>query len=393
MTRPRGRECRPRGRRRRRPARWPLAAAGFRGDRARPPRAGRRGSTFSSAAPAPGCSLIGYPEHSFSSQLTTRRRYRSKRFRVGDPPPVAGSAAPGLAQLTRGWARCSFDRRPNEQGGLDVRCAPREARASDRNTARDRRRATCGAATQIGETFTPAPDSCLGPITFLQSLSPQASYTVLSPGVITAWSHEASVPTTPIKFKVGNRGPGDSFQDRRGKRAEDACRRARSTRTCDVRITVAGRARRSGSMWSGQGGRNARAAAPAMPGTTFTRRDGRSGPGAAPSTRTTGWTIAARPRRDLSSPTADGDGYGDETQDECPTDGAGRCRRAARHRPARDQITKGAPNKLDKPKVKFKFTADEPDVTLSASSTRSPTSPARRRRRSSASTTASTSSR
>ena len=87
-----------------------------------------------------------------------------------------------------------------------------------------------GAATQIGETFTPAPDSCLGPITFLQSLSPQASYTFLSPGVITAWSHEASVPTTPIKFKVGNRGPGDSFQIV-GKASSRPLSRARSTIT------------------------------------------------------------------------------------------------------------------------------------------------------------------
>ena len=53
-----------------------------------------------------------------------------------------------------------------------------------------------GAATQIGETFTPAPDSCFQP-DHLPAVAPAASllHRSLAQGVITAWSHEASVPT------------------------------------------------------------------------------------------------------------------------------------------------------------------------------------------------------
>ena len=57
---------------------------------------------------------------------------------------------------------------------------------------------------------------------------------------------------------------------------------------------------------------------------------------------------------------ADNDGYGDETQDQCPTD-------ASRQRdctPPETTITKGAPNKTDKTKRKFKFSSSEPDSTF-----------------------------
>jgi hypothetical protein len=59
-------------------------------------------------------------------------------------------------------------------------------------------------------------------------------------------------------------------------------------------------------------------------------------------------------------PDADIDGYGDETQDQCPTD-------ASKHgdcTPPETEITKGAPNKTDKTKLKFKFTSSEPDSTF-----------------------------
>jgi hypothetical protein len=72
-------------------------------------------------------------------------------------------------------------------------------------------------------------------------------------------------------------------------------------------------------------------------------------------------------------PDADGDGYGDETQDECPTDpdtrgpcppGSPEPPGSTDTNPPQTKITKGAPNKLDRHKVKFKFTADEPDATF-----------------------------
>ena len=59
-------------------------------------------------------------------------------------------------------------------------------------------------------------------------------------------------------------------------------------------------------------------------------------------------------------PDADADGFGDETQDECPTDAG----KQTECDPPETTITKGAPNKLDKHKVKFKFTSSEPDSTF-----------------------------
>ena len=61
--------------------------------------------------------------------------------------------------------------------------------------------------------------------------------------------------------------------------------------------------------------------------------------------------------------------------------------------PPETTITKGAPNKTDKTKVKFKFTSSEPDSTFECELDKKPFKPCSRRRRSSNSTTASTSSR
>jgi hypothetical protein len=69
----------------------------------------------------------------------------------------------------------------------------------------------------------------------------------------------------------------------------------------------------------------------------------------------------------ILEPDADGDGFGDETQDQCPTDASiqGPCPPSPPDTdPPESTITKGAPNKLDKSKVKFKFAANEPDVTF-----------------------------
>ncbi len=65
-------------------------------------------------------------------------------------------------------------------------------------------------------------------------------------------------------------------------------------------------------------------------------------------------------------PDADGDGFGDETQDQCPTDAStqGPCPVVPDTDPPETKITKGAPNKPDKTKLKFKFTSSEPGSTF-----------------------------
>ena len=59
-------------------------------------------------------------------------------------------------------------------------------------------------------------------------------------------------------------------------------------------------------------------------------------------------------------PDADADGFGDETQDLCPTDAT----RQGDCTPPETTITKGAPSKTDKSKVKFKFTSSESASTF-----------------------------
>jgi hypothetical protein len=62
-------------------------------------------------------------------------------------------------------------------------------------------------------------------------------------------------------------------------------------------------------------------------------------------------------------PDADADGFGDETQDECPTDAStqGQCPDTD---PPETEITKTPSNKSEKPKAKYKFTSDEPNSTF-----------------------------
>jgi hypothetical protein len=67
-----------------------------------------------------------------------------------------------------------------------------------------------GAATQIGQTFTPT--LCGGNFTYLQSTSPGGQYAAPFAGVITSWSYQApasSVP--PLKFKVARPAGGINF--------------------------------------------------------------------------------------------------------------------------------------------------------------------------------------
>ena len=74
---------------------------------------------------------------------------------------------------------------------------------------------------------------------------------------------------------------------------------------------------------------------------------------------------------------ADGDGFGDETQDQCPgvsgpEDG---CPPAVDTDPPETTITKGAPNKTQKSQVKFKFTSDEAGSTFECKLDKKPYKP------------------
>jgi hypothetical protein len=61
---------------------------------------------------------------------------------------------------------------------------------------------------------------------------------------------------------------------------------------------------------------------------------------------------------------ADGDGYGDESQDGCPTDPQRQDACTPDTDPPETEITKHPANKSKKPKAKFKFTSDDPGATF-----------------------------
>jgi len=212
-------------------------------------------------------------------------------------------------------------------------------------------------AVTLGETFTPG--TCIGPITFLQSASPQSSYAVPSSGVLTSWSYQASAAVSPIKFKLGNRVSGDSFQVD----AESALVTpvADTLNTYPIRVTaapgdvigiylegVAGCARTT------PGYQDHYVEGDVLPGPpqVFTLDEGSY-------------------QLDVSAqlePDADADGYGDETQDECPAEASTQ----ADCDPPETEITKGAPNKLDRHKFKFKFSSSEADSTFECKLDRRP---------------------
>jgi len=70
-------------------------------------------------------------------------------------------------------------------------------------------------------------------------------------------------------------------------------------------------------------------------------------------------------------PDADNDDYGDETQDLCPADVSTQ----ADCSPPETEITKGAPNRLDRSTFKFKFTSDEPGSTFECKIDKKPYKP------------------
>jgi hypothetical protein len=63
-------------------------------------------------------------------------------------------------------------------------------------------------------------------------------------------------------------------------------------------------------------------------------------------------------------PDADRDGYGDETQDRCPTDPSTQGPCPPDTDPPETEITKTPDNRSEKPKAKYRFTADESNSTF-----------------------------
>lgn len=221
-----------------------------------------------------------------------------------------------------------------------------------------------GAAVTIGQTFTPASDAssdCGDNATGLQTVSPNNQYAAPSRGVITSWSFQASASPVPtLKLKVGRAAGGNNYTT-----VGESDLRAPlpgTFSTFPTRISVEAGDVIGAYYLEGDGG----CAAPPAGYVAHAA----AGEQAVGSTAT--YTPLTDVQLDLEAnlePDADSDGFGDETQDQCPSNASvqGPCPPP----PAlpdtsapNTTITKGAPNKTDAEKVKIKFGSSEPNSTF-----------------------------
>ena len=171
------------------------------------------------------------------------------------------------------------------------------------------------AATTVGQLFTPTDTGCTGPITALQTgVASGNSYTVPSAGVITSWSfQENSTTVGGLKLKVGRSPDGTNYtivgESAAGPQTANAVNTypARITVQANDQIGIFFNSGGCASINSGPGDTFAAIGSDVPPNTTA--------PFASSSTSTAKFPVAAFVERD-----DDRDGFGDESQDQCPTD-------------------------------------------------------------------------
>jgi hypothetical protein len=211
------------------------------------------------------------------------------------------------------------------------------------------------AATPIGTTF--APTRNCGGVTLLQSLSPGAQYAVPAPGVITSWSVQAAGFNAGIKFKVGRPVSTNVFTIIGESDLKTPTAGVLNTYT-DIRVPVQ-TGDVIGAYYVGPSdcGRTVAIGA----GYRFHTRPGDVPVGSSPS-----WGFASDLQLDIAAvvePDADGDGFGDETQDQCPTDASKQNECVA----PETTITKGPKNKTRQKQATFEFSSSEPGSTFECS--------------------------
>ena len=169
--------------------------------------------------------------------------------------------------------------------------------------------ASAGAATQIGETFTPTAQC--DAFTFLQTATPPGGpqYTMPSDGVITSWSFQSSAPGTvpPVELKIARAAGGDNFTI--VGEHDGGVPAANTLTTYLVRIPV-----RAGDILGLRAGQSVRNCGRSAPGYRFHEFNGDPAVGA-----TVGFTGPPENfQLDVAAslePDCDKDGLADETQD------------------------------------------------------------------------------
>jgi hypothetical protein len=202
----------------------------------------------------------------------------------------------------------------------------------------------------------------------LQSASPSGSYAAPFAGVITSWSFEAaaSAPAT-LKLKVGRPAGGNSFSIVGESPPKAPTGGAVNTYT-DVRIPV-----RAGDVmgyFALQGGVSSTCTKPGGAGFAVVVRGGDQ----PPSSTVAGYgTPVSQSQLDLSATLerdADGDGFGDETQDRCPGEPgpSNGCPVASGDATAPDTtMTEHPDDKASRKQATFEFTSSEPGSAFECS--------------------------
>jgi hypothetical protein len=216
--------------------------------------------------------------------------------------------------------------------------------------------APASAATTIGQTFTPTID-CGNPDTWTQSSSPTAgpSYAAPTAGVITSWSNQAVAVAETIKLKVARRAGGPDDFTIVGQSGVQTMT-PNTLNTFPTRIPV----RAGDTIGFFHSGGPCGVAAPGA-ATRYANPEADVGPGP-----TQTYLPGLASKLDVSAqlePDADDDGFGDETQDQCPTD----VTRQTDCAPPDTTITQQPKAKTTKKKATFAFTSSEANSTFECS--------------------------
>ena len=203
------------------------------------------------------------------------------------------------------------------------------------------------AAASVGSAFAPT-NPCTSGITFVQTTSPPGtSYAVATAGVISSWQFQAAPASVPqIKFKVFRPNGGSSFTVIGS--SEVVAPAANQLSSYPIRVPVlAGDVIGLATLSAGH--------CAATGSLHFIVGDAAVGTTQAYTAGAGTIDVAA-----VVEPDIDGDGYGDETQDGCPSqaNAQGTCDKTA----PSSTVTSGRTS-TTKTHVKFRFTSDDPSAT------------------------------
>jgi hypothetical protein len=221
--------------------------------------------------------------------------------------------------------------------------------------------AAASGATTIGQTSGTGSNCSGSGFTFLQdTVAGPPSYEAPTGGVITSWSHDALAGTASLRLKVYRRTSNPDQYSTVGESAPELP--PPGLNTFATRIAVEAGDILGLSLVSGAGPSRCLITTTAM----TDRARQASGDPAIGALLAGPYNGASMRRINVSAqlePDADGDGFGDESQDGCPTDASaqGACPDTD---PPETTFTKDAPKTLDRSKFKFKFRADEPGSTF-----------------------------